>query len=255
MPKKRLSSISACEKAVAEELLSLEEASGSTCYPLLMGGSSITSSTVDDVFGELQHERYEGCTNLTVVLDSGGGDIDAAYNLGTVFRRVGSERLTFVVPRWAKSAATLIACSGDEILMSPVAELGPMDPQITQSNLLEGRMEHFSPLHIDATLKLIRDEFETGNAEFAKSLVERLQFPLTLGSFKQSLELSKQYLEKLLATRMLKGDQPKAEATARRLSESYADHGFCINLGGGNRTRVVRQAHLQRRTQDRLGDP
>ena len=114
--------------------------------------------------------------------------------------------------------------------MSPIAELGPMDPQITQSNLLEGRVEHFSPLHIDATLKLIRDEFENGNAEFAKSLVERLQFPLTLGRFKQSLELSKQYLEKLLSTRMLKGDQPKAEATARRLSESYADHGFCINL-------------------------
>ena len=231
MPTKRkLSSIKACETALSEQMDKLAEAQGAPCYPLLMSDSAITPGTVDDVFGELQDDAYQGCTELTVVLDSSGGDIDAAYNLATTFSRIGSQRLTFIIPRWAKSAATLIACAGDEILMSPVAEMGPMDPQITQSNLLEGRVEHFSPLHIDATLKLIRDEFESGNAEFAKSLVDRLQFPLTLGSFKQSLELSKQYLEKLLSTRMLKDDQGQAEATARRLSEGYADHGFCINL-------------------------
>lgn len=231
MPTERkLSSIKACETALAGQLAKLAEAQGCPCYPLLMGDSTITANTVDDVFSELQADAYTGCTELAVVLDSSGGDIDAAYNLATTFRRIGSRRLTFIIPRWAKSAATLIACAGDEILMSPVAEMGPMDPQITQSNLLEGRVEHFSPLHIDATLKLIRDEFESGNTEFAKSLVERLQFPLTLGSFKQSLELSKQYLEKLLATRMLKDNREQAEATARRLSEAYADHGFCINL-------------------------
>lgn len=231
MPTKRkLSSIKACETALAEQLAKLAEAQGSPCYRLLMGDSAIKPGTVDDVFDELQADDYQGCTELTVVLHSSGGDIDAAYNLATTFRRIGSQRLVFVIPRWAKSAATLIACAGDEILMSPVAEMGPLDPQIMQFNPFESRVEHFSPLHIDATLKLIRDEFEKGNAEFAKSLVERLQFPLTLGSFKQSLELSKQYLEKLLSTRMLKHAEGQAEATARRLSEAYADHGFCINL-------------------------
>lgn len=170
------------------------------------------------------------CDDLTVILDSGGGDIDAAYNIAKLLRRRSPKSLTFIVPRWAKSAATLLACAGKRIEMSPVAELGPMDPQITTVNALEGRHENFSPLHIESTLTLIREEFESGSKDLARSLVDRLQFPLTLGSFKQSLELSKQYLTKLLSTGMLSSQPEKAAEVAKQLSEGYADHGFCINL-------------------------
>ena len=106
-----------------------------------------------------------------------------------MFRLFGSEKLTFIIPRWAKSAATLLVCGGDEILMTPVAELGPLDPQITVMNPLENRIEKFSPLHIESTLELIQVEFENGNSELANGLLQRLQFPLTLGRFKKSLEL------------------------------------------------------------------
>ena len=236
MPRNRksLNTVAAVDKEIASRLYELREACGNDvqCYPLLLADQDITSRTVDKVFDELQ-EKFGAAPNngsLVVVVDSGGGDIDAAYNLALLFRHYGSTSLTFIVPRWAKSAATLIVCGGDRVLMTPVAELGPLDPQITQMNPLEQRLERFSPLHIESTLELIRNEFAQGNKALGEGLLQRLQFPITLGSFKKSLEVGKQYAEKLLNSRMLKGDSEKAKEVAGRLTEGYADHGFCINV-------------------------
>ncbi len=218
--------IAACVDEIDKQL-----GDGSSCFPILLD-NEIEPSVVDDVYDHLQGRFGFGPLDkeLVVILESGGGDIDAAYNLAHLLRRYGSKGLKFIIPRWAKSAATLLACSGNEILMTPVAELGPLDPQITETNLLEGRIEQFSPLHIESTLEIIREEYKNGNKELADGLMQRLQYPLTLGNIKNSLELSKQYLVKLLTSGMLKGDAEKAKAVATRLTEGYADHGFCINI-------------------------
>ena len=202
------------------------------CYPFLLGDDNITSQTVDKVFDDLQALGYEGDADgqLVVVVESGGGDIDAAYNLAMLFRMYGRKDLKFVVPRWAKSAATLLVCAGDSVLMTPIAELGPLDPQITEINPLEQRLERFSPLDIESTLELIRNEFDQGNDALAEGLLRRLQFPITLGRFQKSLQLGRQYAFKLLSTRMLKVNVDLAGQISRKLVEDYADHGFCINI-------------------------
>ena len=202
------------------------------CHPFLLTDTPIMPSTVDKVFDELQ-DISDSCLEegrLVVVVDSGGGNIDAAYNLSMLFRKYGKNQLTFVVPRWAKSAATLLVCGGDSVMMTPVAELGPLDPQITQINPLEQRVEEFSPLHIESTLEMIRSEFQQGNNELANGLLQRLQFPITLGSLKKSLDISKRYAAKLLTSRMHKGKEELAEEIANKLVENYANHGFCINI-------------------------
>ena len=202
------------------------------CYPFLVADEEISSATVDRVFDDLQrcYGIMAESRSLVILVDSGGGNIDAAYNLALLFRRYGSEHLRYIVPRWAKSAATLLVCGGDSVAMTPVAELGPLDPQITEVNPMEQRLERFSPLHIESTLELIRNEFAQGNKELADGLLQRLQFPITLGSFKKTLEVGKQYAEKLLASRMLREDPAKATSVASRLVEEYANHGFCINV-------------------------
>ena len=233
-PKNTPRTIPAIERKIGSLLENLARTHGDEAesFPLLLPDDSITPQTVDKVFDELQ-QRFGSPTSegrLVVVVDSGGGDIDAAYNLALLFRSYGSQRLTYVVPRWAKSAATLLVCGGDAVVMSPVAELGPLDPQITQMNPMEHRLERFSPLHVESTLELIRNEFSQGNTELAQGLLQRLQFPITLGSFKKSLEVGKQYAAKLLASRMLKDNPELATNVAYRLVEDYADHGFCINF-------------------------
>ena len=203
------------------------------CYPLLSADEQITAATVDRVFDDLQGmpELGKDESSLAVIVDSGGGNIDAAYNLARLFSRYGKRRLTYIVPRWAKSAATLLVCGGDSVMMTPAAELGPLDPQITEENPLEQNLvERFSPLHIESTLALIRNEFEEGNSELAQGLLQRLQLPITLGRFAKSIEIGKQYAEKLLSSRMLKDNPELAREISHRLVEDYTDHSFCINI-------------------------
>lgn len=223
--------IESIEKEIKEQLdrwCNLRD--GTPCYPLIVPNVNISNQLVDDVFDELRSRNYKK-GRLDVIVDSGGGDIHPAHNLALLFRRWGVEQLEFIVPRWAKSAATLLVCGGDKILMSPVAELGPLDPQITAMNILENRIEKFSPLNIDATLELLRDEFENGNEDLAKTLVERLQFPLTLGSYKSSMKISIDYIKMLISSRMYKGDEERAEKIGKKLSHGYVDHGYCIDVG------------------------
>ena len=73
---------------------------------------------------------------ITLLLDSPGGDVDAAEKVVHVLREAcaplagSAGDLEIVVPNAAKSAATLIALGADRILMSDSSELGPIDPQL-----------------------------------------------------------------------------------------------------------------------------
>jgi hypothetical protein len=97
----------------------------------------ITREVVDDMeFFLEKHNLTAVDKNVDVILHTRGGDADAAYHLGILLQelmeREGGEdkKLTFIIPRLAKSAGTLLACSGDEIAMTPISELGPVDPQV-----------------------------------------------------------------------------------------------------------------------------
>ena len=60
--------------------------------------------------------------------------------------------------------------------------------------------------------------------------MQRLQFPLTLGSFKKSLDVGREYVEKLLSSRMLKGKGEEAKKIGEILTTGYADHNRCIPI-------------------------
>lgn len=66
---------------------------------------------------------------MDVLLESTGGDIQAAYKL-IVHLRQHCKKLRVFVPYFAKSAATFFALGADEIWLHPDAELGPLDAQI-----------------------------------------------------------------------------------------------------------------------------
>ena len=171
MPKSKglPTTIPAVDRAIKSKLGELSKALGVDCYPLLLVDEGIAPGTVDEVFDDLQEKfgAKPGDGNLAVIVDSGGGNIDAAYNLALLFRRYGSNSLTFIVPRWAKSSATLLVCAGDCVMMTPVAELGPLDPQITEMNPMEQRLERFSPLHVESTLELIPNPPKEGLGDSA----------------------------------------------------------------------------------------
>ena len=66
---------------------------------------------------------------LDVVLETPGGVGEIAEDIVKLFRNKYN-RVCFIIPGCAKSAGTIMAMSGDEILMEPSSSLGPIDAQL-----------------------------------------------------------------------------------------------------------------------------
>lgn len=67
---------------------------------------------------------------LDLILETPGGFGDAAEDIVKLIRNKFQE-VNIIVPGTAKSAGTIIAMAGDDILMEPMSALGPIDAQIS----------------------------------------------------------------------------------------------------------------------------
>jgi len=66
--------------------------------------------------------------NLDIIIHSPGGSAEAAESMVTYLRQRFDD-IRIIVPVAAMSAATMIALSGNEIVMGQHSQLGPIDPQ------------------------------------------------------------------------------------------------------------------------------
>src|SRR5581483_808407 len=81
-----------------------------------------------DGFDEVTRNLPRG-SELDVLLHSPGGSAEATESIVALLRSRFSH-IRFIIPSVAKSAATIMAMSGDELLMDERSELGPTDPQM-----------------------------------------------------------------------------------------------------------------------------
>lgn len=70
---------------------------------------------------------------IDILIHSPGGFAEAVETIVEEIRRK-FEHVRFIVPSFAKSAAAMMAMSGNEILIDEDAELGPIDPQMFTRN-------------------------------------------------------------------------------------------------------------------------
>ena len=68
-------------------------------------------------------------TALDLILETPGGSGEVAEDIVRLLHEK-YEEVAVVVPGWAKSAGTIIAMAGDEIVMGSMSALGPIDAQI-----------------------------------------------------------------------------------------------------------------------------
>ncbi|MFA5413251.1 MAG: hypothetical protein WC348_01795 [Patescibacteria group bacterium] len=195
-------------------------------YPLIIPPlNSIDEDVLFEVFPDLKKIGKQ--KRLHVLLYSYGGDAHTAFHIGRLLQDYATEELYIYILREAKSAATLLASSADKIIFSEISELGPMDPQIKDS---EGG-ERFSPLAIKHVMDFLSDESRKGHSELVKTLAAKLPTTLQLGEHLKSLETGKDYLFKLLKTRMFKEDSDEiVQKIAEKLVTGYPDHGYCIDF-------------------------
>ncbi len=159
--------------------------------------------------------------DIFLILHSGGGQIEPAYLISKTCKRLAKDKFVVVVPRRAKSAATLISLGADEIHLGLMSELGPIDPQI-------GGYPALGLTNALNSLAELSCKFPGSAEMFAKYLTENLNLR-DLGYFERVNESASQYAERLLTNKKFPGTN-NAETLADHFVNHYKDHGFVIDI-------------------------
>ncbi|MEO0124002.1 MAG: serine protease [candidate division WOR-3 bacterium] len=91
--------------------------------------SELISITDEDVQGFM--EVVSGLTddNLDIIIHSPGGSAEATEAL-VIYLRSKFKHIRAIIPYGAMSAATMLACAANEIIMGKHSFIGPIDPQV-----------------------------------------------------------------------------------------------------------------------------
>lgn len=197
----------------------IEQSSVARTYNVLIlhDDGTMLRSDIDKIYSAIN--AFKEKKRILLVLYSLGGDIGSGYLIGKLCKEYSAGSFTVVVPRRAKSAATLLCCAADELHLGSLSELGPIDPQIASMPALglKSSVEHIATLV----------QQYTGTAEmFAKYLSYVLK-PIDLGYYERVAESAMQYAERLLKNHTVPLSSPQKIAST--LVYDYKDHGFVID--------------------------
>lgn len=171
-------------------------------------------------FQEVTRDLPDG--PLDVLLHSPGGSPEAAESIVKLLRQRFNP-VRFIIPVVAKSAATMLALSGNEILMPPSAELGPIDPQFRLADGVGGVV--LTPAQV------LIDQFRQAQKEISQNQALAVAWAPILqrygvGLYQMALnaiDLSKTLVKQWLTSYMLNGN-PNATQIADDLVGFLADH-------------------------------
>jgi len=211
-------------------------------------------SVVDeDMQGFMEVVRGFDKTNLDLILHSPGGSPVAAEAI-VFYLRSRFPNIRVIVPQAAMSAATMIACSSDKIIMGLHSSLGPIDPQMVMQTSLGYRM---------VPAQAILDQFEKAqndckNPEKIGSWMPILgQYgPSLLVECENALNLSKHLVRKWLGDYMfcgVKNGKKKAAIIARKLADhrKHMSHGRHLSFEAATKMGLsVESLEADKRYQD-----
>jgi hypothetical protein len=190
------------------------------CLILFEPIDHIDSFDLDQIFSALTDENPARDKDVVLFLLSSGGAGEPAYQISKLCKSFSKSSFRVVVPRLAKSAATLIAIGADEIHMGPLGQLGPIDPQI----------DGLPALGVSRALRTIASVAER-YPRSADMFARYLRTALTveqIGYCDRISESAVQYAERLLSTKP--NLVTRAGEIAKELVHEYKDHGFVIDL-------------------------
>ena len=157
---------------------------------------------------------------LDLILHSPGGSPESAEAIVRYLRSRFSH-IRVIVPQLAMSAATMISCAADQIVLGNHSFLGPTDPQIFLPTPLGYRM---------APAQAILDQFERAQKECADPEKLRTWLPMLsqygpdlLVQCESALNMSKELVKYWLETYMF-GNTKGGANKAKDISNWLADH-------------------------------
>lgn len=220
--------------------------------PLLPGVDHTALQAAESLLDE--HKRPK----LAVVLSTDGGVVEIVEQIVHIFRYHWQEVL-FVIPDRAMSAGTVLAMSGDAILMDYSSILGPIDPQIARGQKLVPALSYLT--QFDRIMK----KFEHGAATTGDvALLDKFDLA-ELHQFEEARELSISLLEKWLVKYKFKDwtktetngshvDDEMRRARAKEIATALSDHERWHSHGRGISMEVLTK-ELNLRIDDFGADP
>jgi hypothetical protein len=159
---------------------------------------------------------------LDVVLHTPGGSAEATESIVELLR-ARFDDIRFIVPSMAKSAGTIMAMAGNQIVMDERSELGPTDPQML---LYAGQQLRPAPA------QAIKDQFDqaqkdiNGDPSRLPGWVPILQAygPSLLAECDNHIELAKKLVRTWLEQYMFAGEADGPER-AEAIASYLANHG------------------------------
>lgn len=196
---------------------------------------------------------------IALVIDSPGGYAQSAYQIARLIQRHAGS-FTAIIPRYAKSAATLVALGAERVYMGVDAEIGPLDAQMWDQEREEpgsalDEVQALDQLHtvaleqLDEMMVLLQlrtpkrtDTLLPIACRFATDMMAPLLDKVdTVHYARQSriLKVAEDYAVRLAgATR----PQHEAERIARTLVRAYSEHGFVIDRTEANQILGVEES-------------
>jgi len=173
---------------------------------------------------------------LDIFLCSNGGAGTVPWRLVSLFREY-AKSFNVLIPHRAYSAATLLALGADEIVMHPFAEMGPIDPTVSNDfNPVEqgtGRRLGISVEDVKAYVSFIKSTVGITHEDELVKTIEILAdkvHPLALGNVERFISQTRLIARKILRTHM---KEEKDEHTINEIIENMASklyfHGHAIN--------------------------
>lgn len=167
---------------------------------------------------------------ISFVVRSNGGIIDAPLPIINLIREY-CEEIEIIIPENAHSAATLIALAGDNIIMTPMSSLSPIDPQI---NIKETEKDaslkkiSFSVEDIAGYYQLldklrITDEGKIKALEYIAHTIN----PAILGQIERVRKLIHIYADKILSHTKI--DDNSKNMIVKTLIEDIPSHHYMIS--------------------------
>jgi hypothetical protein len=176
---------------------------------------------------------------IDVVVFTLGGDTEAPWPIISLLREY-ADHIGVLVPHRAQSSGTLLALGADEIVMTPLSVLGPIDP--TRSHHLlptkkdAAESEPISVQDMRHAMTFVRTAFGEGvlytpeaMATILSALFEKIH-PLAIGAIEQSYSLAKLIAKQCLGTHMRTPTEvANIEAIANKLCDDFKSHSYEIN--------------------------
>lgn len=178
------------------------------------------SIVYEDVHGFMETLHGNGMDQLNLILHSPGGSPNAAAAIVQYIRSKFNNVVVYV-PHMAMSAATMIACAANTIVMGKHSFIGPVDPQFNMQTNLGIRM---------VPAQAIVDQFEKAKEECVDPTKLAAWAPMLaqygpdlLMACQNAQDLSKQLVTEWLKAWMFGGDD-NAHEKATWVADWLADH-------------------------------